>query len=287
MGDPIWITQPDRSASFRGCACIRDSWPTITALAIQRGLIKRNIRVTQGCYSGGLVAKSGATHNGGGVLDIEALGRAMDDLLEECGIAAYERDKRDNMVPHSHIIWIGCPHLDASAARQVTSWRNRRNALASNLPDRDKTRPNPIRTWSQGLAWAKAQLEDEMTPEQEKRIIDAVKSQNPWAATFGKSNDTAGSRLARVLTASEAAAAQTRDISRGDGQISLRQEVADAKTLLISLSGELAGLRTAIGQIATGKIDLPAIEAAAKKGAESALAGARVTVNLGDGSAAL
>lgn len=225
MGDIIMVTQPNK-AQFKACSCIQTSWATITKLAVAKGLIKQQIDVTQGSYNTS-VSASASTHKGGGVLDVRVTGRALDTLLEECGIAAYERTKADGFTPHSHIIWIGCPHLDPSAASQVTSWKNKRNGLRSNALDRDTTRPSPIRDWKQGLVWAKEQLailEDDMPLTTSE--IDAIATR-VWSATFGP--ETAGDRLARI-------AHQTSDITRSSGPISLRQEVADAKTMLMALT---------------------------------------------------
>lgn len=99
--------------------------------------------------------------------------------------------------------------------------------------------------------------------------IDAVASR-VWSATFG--SETAGQRLARV-------ASQTSDITRGGERISLRQEVADAKTMLLAQAGELAGLRAAIATMAGPGLDLAAVEAAAKRGVEAGLAGASVVID--------
>ena len=174
MGDVIYVTQPS-GARFKACACIRDSWPTINKLARLKGYIRQQIDVTQGSYSTSVNA-SALTHAGGGVLDVMVTGAKLDTLLEECGIAAYERTEADGFSPHSHILWIGCPHLHDQAAAQVTSWRNLRNGLRSNTLDRDKTRPSPIRNWEQGLAWATAQLaqlEDDMamTPTERAALV--------------------------------------------------------------------------------------------------------------------
>lgn len=199
MGDVIYVTQPS-GARFKACACIRDSWPTINKLARLKGYIRQQIDVTQGGYSTSVNA-SALTHAGGGVLDTMVTGAQLDALLEECGIAAYERTEADGFKPHSHILWIGCPHLHAQAAAQVTSWRNLRNGLRSNTLDRDKTRPSPIRNWEQGLAWATAQLaqleDDIMTPEQEKRIIAAINAAAtvPITAQVGRELNANGGPL--------------------------------------------------------------------------------------------
>ncbi|MGD7734123.1 hypothetical protein ACQCX5_14365 [Propionibacteriaceae bacterium G57] len=172
---------------FVGCSCLAAWWPAVQRAAVARGLVHRKLDVTQGCYSDSGVAASAATHDGGGVLDIAQRGGAIDDLLEEAGAAAFERDARDGMPPHTHLVLIGCPHLDPSAAAQVAAWKAGRNGLANNALDRDRTRPATIRTWRAGLAWLNAQLAtlevaadpdtihikelDTMTPTQLKALI--------------------------------------------------------------------------------------------------------------------
>lgn len=154
--------------TFYGCECVRDWWPLVQRMALKRGLIKQKLDVMQGCYSGGRVAASASTHNGGGVLDIAQTSQAVNDLLEQAGAAAFVRSPEDGMVWHCHMILIGCPHLDGvptqgrtrvtSAAKQVEDWKRGLNGLANNARDRDQTRPNPIRSWSQGLTWMQSQL---------------------------------------------------------------------------------------------------------------------------------
>ena len=280
MGDVIYVTQPN-GARFKACSCIRDSWPTITALAVSRGLIRQQISVTQGSYSTSVNA-SALTHAGGGVLDVMVTGATLDSLLEECGIAAYERTAADGFKPHSHILWIGCPHLHAQAAAQVTSWRNLRNGLRSNTLDRDRTRPAPVRDWIQGLAWATQQLEDDMalSTDDKNWIASQIAQVNPWKATYGSPDDTAGSRLSRILLAAEAAASNTRNISRGGEENSpIRQEIADANTNTAALLGHIKGLMAALDTIAGGGLDLAAVEAAAKRGVEAGLASASVVID--------
>lgn len=279
MGDVIYVTQPS-GARFKACSCIRDSWPTINKLARLKGYIRQQIDVTQGSYSTSVNA-SALTHAGGGVLDVQVTGTALDSLLEECGIAAYERTAADGFKPHSHILWIGCPHLHAQAAAQVASWRNLRNGLRSNALDRDQTRPAPVRDWIQGLAWATQQLEDDMalSTDDKNWIANQIAQINSWKATFGSPDDTAGSRLSRILIAAEAAASNTRPITRGGEERPVRQELADVLTLTLAQAGELAGLKAALSTLAGGGLDLAAVEAAAKRGVEAGLAGAQVVID--------
>ena len=262
MGDVIYVTQPN-GARFKACSCIRDSWPTITALAVSRGLIRQQISVTQGSYSTSVDA-SALTHAGGGVLDVQVTGAALDALLEECGIAAYERTEADGFTPHSHILWIGCPHLHDQAAAQVTSWRNLRNGLRSNTLDRDKTRPSPIRNWEQGLAWATAQLaqlEDDMpyTRDQLLEIVETAVARQLWAPLVPDRSDVGGSSVRNNLLHQSLAATQTlalvRDLAARSG-IDV-DEAAIARDLV-------AGITPALVAAVTAKLDgVAGVDAAA------------------------
>ncbi len=139
------------SGSYWGCTCMETIDPMIDRELVARGIIHQCLDVMQGCYSGGRVAASGATHNGGGVRDLAQSGEPYDSHLEMWGYAAFQRDWRDGMDPHTHAVLIGCPHLDPSAHRQVTAWMNKRNGLMSNAPDRDQTRPSTIRNWREAV----------------------------------------------------------------------------------------------------------------------------------------
>lgn len=55
---------------------------------------------------------------------------------------------------------------------------------------------------------------------------------------------------------------------------------------VVALRGEIAGLTTALGQIATGHVDMEAISQAARDGARQALTDARITVDLGPDTSA-
>lgn len=73
-------------------------------------------------------------------------------------------------------------------------------------------------------------------------------------------------------------------IRRGGKEISALQELADCKTLLIALQGQLAGVVQALGQIAKASgtpVDLEAVTKAAEAGAANALSGLSVTIQQG------
>lgn len=241
--------------------------------------------VTQGGYRAGATIASRGSHDRGGVhdtwyslVDTDAKQRIW-DRAGAVGCRRRSWEFTSTKTPdHGHVIAVGCPHLAPLAASQLAEIRKGGDGMAGT---RAWTGPTPSFTsWRTRYAAFKAQQEDTMTPEQEARIIAAIKGTNPWAATFGSPDDTAGSRLSRILLAAEAAAANTRPITRGGEERPLRQEVADILTLMMAQEGKLAGLRDALAQAQRGDVDLAAVEAAAERGASRALDGATITLNI-------
>lgn len=154
---PVKIVNGDGRTIFVSCTCMQIWWPLVTKMAQKRGIVLTQIDVSQGSYNTS-VSASADTHSGGGVLDLRQYSMSLDDLLEEAGAASFVRLPADGFTYHTHMILIGCPHLPDSAKRQVEQWKAGRNALRSNLPDRDTTRPTTIRTWQQGVVWMQTQL---------------------------------------------------------------------------------------------------------------------------------
>ena len=233
--------------------------------------------VSQGGYRAGATAASKGSHDRGGVHDTAfslVNTDAKQRIWDEAGAVGCRRYSWEftstNTPDHGHIIAVGCPHLAEFAADQLAEIGRGGDGMAGS---RAWTGPTPSFTpWRTRYAAFKAQQEeddDDMTPEQEQRIIDRTAAK-VCAATWG--SDTAGARLAR-------AASQTSDILRGGEYVSLRQEVADAKTLALSLTGQLDGLKAALSTLAGGGLDLAAVEAAAKRGVEAGLAGASVVID--------
>lgn len=98
--------------------------------------------ITQGSYNAGGVSQSAGTHDGGGAVDFKISGYSnakiwkMLRALRMCGTASWHRvPSQGNWAEHIHMVVMGHPALAPSAARQVVSYRNGRNGLASNGPD--------------------------------------------------------------------------------------------------------------------------------------------------------
>ena len=78
-------------------------------------------------------------------------------------------------------------------------------------------------------------------PADEAAYIADLAAQHVWAATFGDSPDNAGARLARAVS-------QTGDIMR-EGPVSLRQEVADAKSGVLRLESRMDRIDAALEKL--------------------------------------
>ena len=233
--------------------------------------------VSQGGYRAGATAASKGSHDRGGVHDTWfslVNTDAKQRIWDQAGAVGCRRFSWEftstNTPDHGHIIAVGCPHLAEFAADQLAEIRRGGDGMAGT---RGWAGPTPSFTpWRTRYAAFKQQQEEDMPLT--NTDLDAIAAR-VWGATFGA--DTAGARLAR-------AASQTSAISRGGEQVSLRQEVADTKTMLLAQAGELAGLRVALSTLAGGGLDLAAVEAAAKRGVEQGLAGAQVVIDFPDGA---
>lgn len=98
--------------------------------------------ITQGGYNAGGVTASAGTHDGGGALDIRAIGltdaqrKEAVVALRAVGFAAWLRSPDEGSWPwHIHCEALDCPDASAGAKRQWTAYKNHRNGLANNGPD--------------------------------------------------------------------------------------------------------------------------------------------------------
>lgn len=112
-------------------------------LIAARVVCKAPLVITQGCYNAGGVAASAGTHDGGGALDIRAVNLDTGERLEvvswlrHVGFAASLRSPTEGKWPwHIHCIAVGCPDLSRGAKNQATAYKNGRNGLANNGPDK-------------------------------------------------------------------------------------------------------------------------------------------------------
>lgn len=117
--------------------------------------------------------------------------------------------------------------------------------------------------------------EDIMTPDQEKKL-DTILANT--AAAFGP---LGGRQHIQEQARATTAATWGAKVHRTSGAVTALQEVADAKSGILRLEGQLAGLTTALKSLAVGQgVDLDAVTAAAEKGVRQGLEGATVTIEL-------
>jgi hypothetical protein len=151
------------------CPCLQKWLPAYEQELLRRGLIFECIDLYQTI---GNASASAKTHSSGGCADLKQRTTEQLRVARNMGAAAWKRDADPNdgqpdMSPeHTHLSLKGCTHAHSSAKAQVVSCENRHNGLQGNGPD-DGPREGikwPLRTWEQGIAWAKAQAAAEEPP---------------------------------------------------------------------------------------------------------------------------
>lgn len=139
------------------CSCLVE-W--LTEFHKQLGLrgITREFRVYQ--LIGGAAA-SGGTHANGGAFDIQTLPPAGIALAREMGAATWNRSAGFS-TPHAHGVLNGCPH-NGPAAYQIAALAAGFNGLGKGGRGGYDDGPGPrrLRTYRQGIEWARAQSGDE------------------------------------------------------------------------------------------------------------------------------
>lgn len=145
-------------AQFRGrpaCSCLIEWLPAFEAELKRRGVIKNSIDIWQ--LIGGAKA-SGGTHSTGGAFDVAQRDATTVKVAREMGAAFWNRpynwDNRGGMA-HGHGVLNGCPH-NGPARYQINDLARGLNGLANRAKDTGPA-PRNLRTWKDGIKWAKAQ----------------------------------------------------------------------------------------------------------------------------------
>ena len=280
MGDVIRIGTETSGDPAYACQHMAAWWPLFKAIVKQELIL--DLEIIQAL--GGATASAGTHGPPGTALDLrswkftDTQNLAIVARARKYGApATWLRTKAQGFDPHVHLV-LDCP-CTSPADYQITAVKQGYNGLGSGGRKGPDTHPKPDvwRTYAQGIAL----MEDDMalSTDDKNWIANQIAQVNPWKATYGSPDDTAGSRLSRILIASEAAASNTRPITRGGEERPVRQELADVLTLTLAQAGELAGLKAALSTMAGGGLDLAAVEAAAKRGVEAGLAGASVVID--------
>jgi hypothetical protein len=144
--------------------------PAYQAELLRRGLIFECIDVYQTI---GNAQASAGTHSKGGCVDIAQRNREQLRVARNMGGAALERDHDPNdgqpdfQDEHAHISLKGCPHAVRYARDQVDDLEDGYSALGQLGDHRGAVDDGPrdavkwpLRTWEEGIAWAKAQAQE-------------------------------------------------------------------------------------------------------------------------------
>lgn len=149
------------AVDFRGkpaCPCLAEWLPFYEKELLRRGIIKHNVDIFQ--LIGGAAASAG-THSKGGAYDVAQVSDQAILVAREMGAAAWHRlpnwDGKGGM-EHQHGVLNGCPH-NGPAAYQINAYKAGFNGLGLNGAGGKDTGPRvlPLRTWVQGIEWAKGQ----------------------------------------------------------------------------------------------------------------------------------
>lgn len=189
---------------------------------------------------------SGGTDTGGGHCDLDLEGRTdaeartLETLARSLGAVAYFRPRVSptgyvyGWQRHLHIIRRDCADLSQAARDQVVDYDEGRNGLANNGPDTG-SRAYVGMTWARYLE----QKENTMTPEQEKRLLDAIATVpgRVWSVPLtGHDEDGAGGNPAPVAPALSWLVMARRDAGRVYWQTD-------------TLEAQVAGLRALLGDL--------------------------------------
>lgn len=144
---------------FRGksaCECLAAWLPVYEDVLLQRGVIQHNIDIYQLI---GVAKASAGTHIPGGAYDVAQVSDEAILVAREMGAAAWHRRVAQGFdEDHQHGVLRGCPH-NAGGRYQIGALDagfNGLGHLGRGGPD-DGPR-TPVRTWQQGIAWAREEL---------------------------------------------------------------------------------------------------------------------------------
>jgi endonuclease/exonuclease/phosphatase family metal-dependent hydrolase len=145
------------------CSCLQKWLPAYQDEMLRQGAIKHSLDLFQAI---GDAPASMKYHSTGGCEDQAQQSTLALTIARNMGGAAFPRDERDGMSPHCHIGLKGCPHMYWAAKAQIPSLEKGRNGLVNNKPDRGPRAGIkwPLRTWEEGIAWAKAQADAATKP---------------------------------------------------------------------------------------------------------------------------
>lgn len=236
-----------------GCQHLAQWWTLFTRLQSLRGRIKTCMDIVQ-AY--GFSSKSGGTHAQGTAVDITQMDAGIVADAREAGARATwlrgEDYGQSTMADHTHLA-LDCPCI-AGSDYQLAAADAGFNGLGLNGRGGRDYHPAPKvrRDWASGMAWMRAEIA-RLTPTPSPMEDDVI-------------TDADIARLARTVWGMDPLGATT---STFDRLVSAQRDAAAALAVVAKLAAGPTGLTAA------------EIEAAARKGAEEAIAaGVRVTGTL-------
>lgn len=143
------ITDPLQVIPYGGNKTDRKTAAALDTAARRLGY---ELALVQGSYNPGVVAKSGGTHDNGGVVDLSAFEHAQKvKVLRDLGFAAWYRPARPGVWgAHVHAVMIGHQDLSPSAFEQTLDYQAGLSGLAGGARD-----PNPYRPDVENFSYAK------------------------------------------------------------------------------------------------------------------------------------
>ena len=175
------MTLPTYTVWFRGhpaCPCLAEWLPVFEAELLRRGVIKHSIDIAQ--LIGGADASAG-THSMGGAFDIWQHDPVTVEVARQMGAATWARTTgsfANNR--HTHGVLNECPH-NGPARYQIGALAAGYDGLG--YAGRGSSDPGPgprlLRTWREGIAWAKQLQEEDMalSPEDKQWLRVTVREQ--------------------------------------------------------------------------------------------------------------
>lgn len=155
------MSLPTYAVTFRGkpaCPCLAKWLPAYEAELLRRKVILHNLDIYQ--LIGG-APQSGGTHTMGGAYDVAQVSDLAIWVARNMGGIAWHRPVNwdgHGGIEHQHGVLNGCPH-NGPARYQIDAYKLDFNGLGLNGHGGKDTGPRgiPLRTWEEGMAWAKAQ----------------------------------------------------------------------------------------------------------------------------------
>lgn len=183
------MSYPEYVVWFRGrpaCPCLATWLPWLEKMLIAKGVIRESIDIAQLI---GSASASANTHSTGGAFDIWQHDPVTIWVARQMGSVAWARTSAQGFDPHTHGVLRGCSH-NSPAAYQISAGLDGYNGLGygGRGATDDGPRPIPDRTWREGIAWAKKQLEqewDEMASKDEIRAVVAEEIEKAFKSRLG------------------------------------------------------------------------------------------------------